>query len=449
MRNIKNKKISIVGAARSGLAAARLAKKFGAKPFVSDAGDERKFTEAIKTLRKEGIPFEFNGHTSRVFDCDLLVVSPGVPDDSDVMATARSKGIETISELEFASCFVSSKIVAITGTNGKTTTTALCSYLLNFAGIKTATAGNIGVALSDVVLSSEKYEAIALEVSSFQLDHIKEFKPYVSAIINITPDHLNRYENSFGKYIAAKARIFENQGKDDYLIINLDDRNIPSVSADVQQFGISLENEVGKGAYYSKGVLFFANASKVEAVAEWSKCNLQGEHNIYNSLVALTVGKIFGISNRSIQEAFSTFKGVEHRLEFVKEINGIKFVNDSKATNVDAVWYAIRSFDEPLFLILGGQDKGNDYSRLDGEVKKRVKKIYAIGSSAKKVYEHFHEIVETEIKDSLEACVQAALKEANAGTVTLLSPACASFDMFKNYEHRGKAFKEIVNGVQE
>ncbi len=448
MKAIKDKKISIIGAARSGIAAAKLAKKFGAKPFVSDAGDMLKFTKAIEILKKENIQFEFGGHSDKVYQCDLMIVSPGVPEDSMVVKTARAKGIEIISELEFAARFTERKIVAITGTNGKTTTASLCSYLLNMGGIRSETAGNIGVALSDLILSEKDYDVIVLEVSSFQLDNVKEFKPFVSAIINITPDHLNRYENSFGKYVASKMKIFENQTKDDYLIINLDDRNIPSVTADVQQYGISLKNEVGKGAFYSEGHLYYANGLNTEVVANWEKCSLRGEHNIYNSLVALTVGKIFEVDNQSIQKALSTFKGVEHRLEFVREIRGIKFINDSKATNVDAVWYAVRSFEEPLFLILGGKDKGNDYSRIDSEVKKHVKKIYAIGSSAEKVYEHFKNIVPTEIKNSLEECVESALEEAGEKEVVLLSPACASFDMFNNYEHRGQVFKDIVNGVK-
>jgi len=448
MKEIRNKKISIIGAARSGLAAAKLAKKLGALPFVSDSAGEEKLNEAIEFLKAENIPFEINGHSSKIFDCDFMIVSPGVPDNSEVIKTANSKGIDIISELEFASYFVNKKIVAITGTNGKTTTTTLISYLLNKGDVKAITAGNIGVALSDVLLKEENFDVVVLEVSSFQLDHIKKFRPFISAIINITPDHLNRYENSFEKYIASKLRIFKNQQREDYLIINLDDRNIPTVLADVQQYGVSLKNEVGKGAYFSNGLLYYKEGVNYESIVDWSKSSLRGEHNIYNSLIALVVGKIFGLGNRIIQEAFSTFKGVEHRLEFIREIKGIKFINDSKATNVDAVWYAVRSFNEPLFLILGGQDKGNDYSKLNDEVKQRVKKIYAIGSSAQKIYKHFNGIVETEIKDSLEACVNSALQEASENDVVLLSPACASFDMFNNYEHRGRVFKEIVNSIE-
>ncbi len=444
MREIKGKKITFLGAARSGIAAAKLAKRHGAIPFVSDAAPLREIGDKITELEKARIEFEIGIHSDRVFEADFIVTSPGVPDDSAPIKKAKSLGLEIISELEFASGFCKGKIIAITGTNGKTTTTTLCAYTLNNAGFKTYLAGNIGTAFSDVVDNVKENEFVALEVSSFQLDHIKEFKPYIAVILNITPDHLDRYENSFEKYIESKLRITENQNGNDYLIVNADDKNLTGISTGAQRYAFSISQVVERGAYFAKGALYFKDTEHPDKICNRSELSLKGEHNLANALAVLTVAKLLGVKNSSVCQSFSSFKGVEHRLEFVREIDGVKFVNDSKATNVDSVWYALRSFNEPLRLILGGKDKGNDYSAIDEPVKKHVKKIYAIGSSAEKVYGHFKELVPTEIKESLEDAVVSAFKEAEKGEVVLLSPACASFDMFDNYEHRGKVFKEIV-----
>ncbi len=443
------KKIGIVGAARSGIAAAKLALRKGLRPFVSDAGDPAKLAEAANELRKAGIEFEFGKH-EKIFDSDLIVLSPGVPLDSEAVRNAENKGLEIIGEIEFAYRFAECKIIAVTGTNGKTTTTMMISHLLDTANIENKYAGNIGVAFSDVVDSLDANAYAVLELSSFQLDTIKTFRPNFAALLNITPDHLNRYENKFENYVASKFRIAENQTEDDVFIVNADDetirRNLPAVKSRV--YGFSISERIINGAFMQNGLLYFSATGKPEEVCRTVDLPLKGEHNSMNYLVAIAVAKIMGIDNRTIRKAFDTFENVEHRLEFVREINGVKFVNDSKATNPVSVYYALRSFDEPIRLILGGRDKGNDYNDILAEVEKRVAKIYATGESAQKIYDFFSGKTETEIYSSFEEAVKAAYAEAKPGEVVLLSPACASFDLFPNYEERGKYFKKIVNGLK-
>ena len=444
---IRNKKISIIGAVRSGVGAAKLAKNLGAIPFVSDSGSQEKLKSSIEILKSEKIDFEIGSHSDKVFDCDLMVVSPGVPSNAKVIKEAGEKKIKIISEIEFASLFCKANIIAITGTNGKTTTTSLCGYLFNECGAKTYTAGNIGLAFSEVVLDAKADEYVSLEVSSFQLDLIDTFKPKVAMILNITPDHLNRYDNSVDKYAESKLRIFENQNAGDYLILNKDSEllNHYFKKANSKTLFFSTTKKVSNGCYLDNQTVKFVRNDKEEFSCAVSDIFIQGEHNIQNAMAVIIAAKIFNLDNKKILEALKSFKGVEHRLELVREIEGIKFINDSKATNVDSVIVALKSFDEPIMLILGGQDKGNDYSMIENLVVEKVKKIYAIGSSAEKVFNYFHKKVKTEIKKDLEEVINAALSEARSGDVVLLSPACASFDMFDNYEHRGKVFKEIVN----
>lgn len=449
MIEIKNKKISIIGAVRSGIGAAKLAKKLGAEPFVSDSGDENKLGLSIEVLKSEKIDFEIGKHSNKVFECELMIVSPGVPSDADVIKTARAKQIKIISEIEFASWYCKSNIVAITGTNGKTTTTALCGYLFNECGKKTYTAGNIGLAFSEIALDAKADEFIALEVSSFQLDMIDQFKPSVAMILNITPDHLNRYENSIEKYAKSKMAIFKNQKPDDFLILNKDSDllNQYFTGAKSKLFYFSTKEKVSNGCYLDDQTIKYLREGKEEFSCAVSDILIKGEHNIQNAMAVIIAAKIFNFDNPKILDALKSFKGVEHRLEFVREIEGIRFINDSKATNIDSVIVALKSFDEPIILILGGQDKGNDYSMIEKLVIDKVKKIFAIGSSAEKIFNYFHQKVKTEIKKDLEEVVNAALSEGRSGDIVLLSPACASFDMFNNYEHRGEVFKEIVNSI--
>lgn len=447
MLEIKNKKISIIGAVRSGLGAAKLAKQLSAIPFVSDAGSEYKLKSSIEVLQKEKIDFEIGKHSEKVFDCDLMVVSPGVPSNAVVIETAKSKDIKIISELEFASSFCKANVIGITGTNGKTTTTSLCDYLFNECGEKSYSAGNIGLAFSEIATAAKEKEFVSLEISSFQLDLIDKFKPKVAMILNITPDHLNRYENSVEKYALSKLRIFENQDADDYLILSKDSELLNQYfkKAKSSIFFFSTATKVSNGCYLENDEVRFVRNDEVQFSCKVSDIFIKGEHNIQNAMAVIIAAKIFNLDNEKIIKVLKSFKGVEHRLELVREIDGVKFINDSKATNVDSVIVALKSFDEPIFLILGGQDKGNDYSMIEELVTEKVKKIYAIGSSAEKVFNYFHGKVKTEIKKDFDEVINTAISESKEGDVVLLSPACASFDMFDNYEHRGKVFKQIVN----
>jgi len=431
----------------SGVASAVLIKNRGGVPFVSDSGSSPKLFEYVKKLEEEKIEFETGSHSERVFDCEFIVVSPGVPSDSEVILKAKEKGITVISELEFASRFCNGTIIAITGTNGKTTTTTLTGYLFNHCGLKTYLAGNIGYAFSGIAPEVKNDEFVALETSSFQLDHIAGFKPKIAAILNITPDHLNRYDNKYENYINAKYKIFENQDENDYLILNADSEYTAKIDLEIKAKIIyfSLSKEFDNGVFRKGDEIIYKENGEVKFTCAVTDLNLRGEHNMANCMAVIAFAKLCGAENSKIIEALRSFQGVEHRLEFVREIEGVKYINDSKATNVDSVWYALRSFNEPLFLILGGLDKGNDYNQIKDLVLDKVEKVYAIGKSAEKVFNFFHSDIKVEIKNSLEECVISANLEARAGDVVLLSPACASFDMFNSYEHRGQVFKEAVN----
>ncbi len=441
------KKISILGAVRSGIAAAKLAKKHGAIPFVSDFSDNEILRNNVLILNSINIKYELGNHSEKVYDADLIITSPGVPTDSKVLVEAAQRKITVISELEFASYFCKGKVVGITGTNGKTTTTTLLSHLLNNSGIKTYSAGNIGTAFSDIADQVKENEIVSLEISSFQLDFIKNFKPEFAVVLNLTPDHLNRYENSFEKYVDAKMKIAINQTSSEYFIGNFDDKLLTEKAnySSADKYWFSTRSEIVRGTFVKGEWIVFKKKNEVEHICKIENLSLRGEHNLSNALAVVTVAKLLGINNDNIAKSLSTFSGVEHRLELVREIDGVKYINDSKATNVDAVRFALNSFTEPVFLILGGKDKGNDYSQILDPVKSTVKKIYAIGVSAQKVYDFFNEFVDVEIKKSLKDAIVAGKNEALANDVILLSPACASFDMFDNYEHRGQVFKQIVN----
>ncbi len=447
MIEISGKQISVIGAARSGLGAAKLIKKLGGIPFVSDSGTEDKLKEAKSVLENEKIQFEMNGHTDRVYDCTMMIVSPGVPNNAEVLSNAREREIKLISEVELAYHYCKGKIIAITGTNGKTTTTSLCGHVVNTCGIKTHIAGNIGLAFSEIVMDVKESEFVALEVSSFQLDLIDQFKPDAAIILNITPDHLNRYENDLKKYAQSKQKIYTNQNQDDFLILNYDNEiTMESINQHSSKtYYFSLVESLDNGCCL-EGEDVILRINDIETFrCKRTDIEIRGEHNLANAMAVITAAKLFNLKNDGIINALKSFESVEHRLELVREVDGIKFINDSKATNVDSVWYALKSFNEPLFLILGGQDKGNDYNQIKRLVVDKVKKIYAIGSSSEKIFNFFHADVKVEIKKTIEDAVNSAIGEARSGEVVLLSPACASFDMFDNYEHRGKIFKEAVN----
>lgn len=417
--------------------------------FLSDSAPAEKMRSAAAVLEAIGVAHEFGVNSRRVLDADTVVVSPGIPSDLPLLKEALAQGIRVASELEVASWFCPAPLVAITGTNGKTTTTVLTGRMFSDAKRASAVAGNIGTAFSEVVGSLSGDAVAILEVSSFQLDYIRSFRPKVAAILNITPDHLDRYGHSFDNYVAAKQRVFENQGTGDVLIYNADDdvtRTAVSgkVASRVQLLPFSIRRPLERGAFLSEGVLTVFAEGKRHDIVQAGAISIRGEHNLANAMAASLAAIVMGVPPASIRATLKNFKGVEHRLEFVRELDGIVYVNDSKATNVDSVWYALRSFDRPLIVLMGGRDKGNDYARLREPVRENVRAIVAIGESADRVMAAFTSDVHVEPAATMDEAVTAARRLARPGDVVLLSPACASFDWFDNYEHRGRAFKEVV-----
>lgn len=448
-QNIEGKKVTVIGGARSGLAVAKLLKKMGAEVFVSDMKkpEEIKYVKFTpEELRTAGIKYEFGEHSEKVYDCDFMVISPGVPSNAPVVKKAMELGIKVWSEIEVASWFCKAPIVAVTGTNGKTTTTSLIGHIFRTAGFKVIVAGNIGTPFSDFVLDADEKSIVVLEVSSFQLDHIESFSPRVAVLLNITPDHLDRYD-SFSDYILSKFRIFKNQRGDDFAVYNYDDEIVqPYVeSLNIVKLPFSVREKLSCGGFIDDGYIILNFKNKKERILKMSDLKIRGIHNVYNSLAAALAARAMEVKDEIIRESLQSFEGVEHRLEFVREINGVKFINDSKATNVNSLWYALESFDEPIILIAGGRDKGNDYSKVYDLVKRKVKLIIAIGESKSKIYNEFKDLTNVIEVDSMEGAVKKAYDKAEPGDVVLLSPACASFDMFRDYEHRGEVFKKLVN----
>lgn len=453
MREIKNKHIVVVGAARSGLAVASLLKRKGAKVFVTDHGT---VSDTIKEkLQMLDIPFEENGHTQKAKSADFIVLSPGVPTTAPLVQEYLNAGKDVFSEIEIASWFNRSPIVAVTGSNGKTTVTNWLDHTWKKADRKHITAGNIGYAFSDKVDQTTEDREALLEVSSFQLDHIDTFKPHVSILLNITPDHLDRYENNFLKYAASKFRITENQSGDDWFIYNYDD---PTIAGHVKAlkkkeggprllaFSNSQELENTNGAFIRNQNIILKFNKHEEVLMPAHDVQLSGKHNLSNGLATALAARASEIKNDVIRESLRTFEGIEHRLEMVRSVNGVKYINDSKATNINAVWYALDSFNVPLTLILGGRDKGNDYSELNNQIREKVHTIIAIGEARPMIEEQLKSVVPhlKTAKDMNEA-VRSAKEVAKRGEVVLLSPACSSFDMYENYEHRGNEFKKAVN----
>jgi len=439
----------VIGAARSGVAAAKLLRAQGATVFVSDQGSAEQLSRATQDLTAAGIPFETGGHSDRVYECSLMVISPGVPSDGPVVRTAHRRNIRVVSELEVGSWFCRAPIVAITGSNGKTTTTTLIGRVLGDAAKKHVVAGNIGTAFSGVVLELDEAAVAVLEVSSFQLDHIVAFRPSIAVLMNITEDHMDRYGHSMEKYAASKSRIFMNQTPADMLIYDADDvwtmKAVPQSRS--WRIGFSVKQPLAEGAFVQNGMLTVRLAGVQTEVIPTRDIGIPGMHNLYNAMAATLTGMLLGVDAGSIGATLRSFAGVEHRLEFVREADGVRFVNDSKATNVDSVWYALQSFAQPIILLLGGRDKGNDYSRLTDLVRAHVRAIVAIGESADKVERSFTGVKPVVRAASMDEAVLTAKSLAQRGDVVLLSPACASFDWFKNYEQRGMVFKELVKNL--
>jgi UDP-N-acetylmuramoylalanine--D-glutamate ligase len=445
---VRGKRFSILGAGKSGVAVARLLKTRRGKVFVSEKGKKSAFVETARELDEIGVEYEFGENTHRVLEADVIVLSPGVPMDAPIVVLARQQNIKIVSEIEIAFDQCEAPIVAITGTNGKTTTTTLVGEIFKHAGWNTFVAGNIGIAFSEIVDQAKGDKAIVvLEVSSFQLDTIDTFRPKISALLNITPDHLDRYKN-YEAYIQSKFRIVENQKGYDIFVYNHDDENVRNCAetVNVRTLGFSLKEELKQGAYLQGDDIILRIGREKELLLNRNEIGIPGPHNLMNAMAAALMTRAMGVEFDAIRETLRTFKGVEHRIEFVRELNGVKYYNDSKATNVDSVYYALGSFKEPIILIAGGKDKGNDYSKIKELVEQNVKAIITVGKGAEKIEKFFKDMKPIYSAGmSMEEAVRFAKEAAAPGDVVLLSPACASFDMFDNYEHRGRVFKELVN----
>lgn len=444
------KRMVILGAAESGIGAALLAQQKGYDVFVSDGSAIKENFKA--ELEQQKISFEEGGHTDElVLNADEVMKSPGIPESSALVKKIRAKNIPIISEIELAYRYKGdSKIIAITGSNGKTTTTSLIYHICKYAGLDCALVGNIGFSFAKQVAVEPKEWYVA-EISSFQLDDIKTFRPDIAVLTNITEDHLDRYDYKIENYVRSKFRIAENQTADDVFIYCLDDettvKNINNYSIKSRLAPITMSKELPQGAYLSNAKMHLKWKSE-EMQMSVDDFTLKGKHNQYNSMAASMAATAIDIRKEKIREALQTFESLEHRMEPAGTVRGVSFINDSKATNVNSTWYALESMNNPVILILGGVDKGNDYNLLKELVKEKVKAIVCMGLDNRKIHEAFGDTVSLMVNtENAEDAVKAAFHFANKGDVVLLSPACASFDLFKNYEDRGNQFKQAVKDL--
>jgi UDP-N-acetylmuramoylalanine--D-glutamate ligase len=452
---LKDKRVLVVGLGKSGVASALFLKAHGARVTVSDTKSGDELRNEIPVLLDRGITVETGGHGERTFrGQDLIVVSPGVPVDAPLLSHARSLGDTVIGEIELAAQFLPGPIVAITGSNGKTTTTTLTGEILTAGGFAALVGGNIGTPAISLAEQAKPDTIIVLEISSFQLETIQTFHPRIAVVLNVTPDHLDRHK-TFDAYVDAKARLFENQRGGDFAVLNEDDPTCVTMAARTRArvFWFSRHKEVKQGAWVRDGNILFRDEldeqkTPQREIMQVSEIPLKGAHNLENVLAAVCVGALMGCAPDKIRQAVRDFKAVEHRLEFVATIRGVDYYNDSKATNVDATIKALESFPANIHLILGGKDKGSDYSVLNDLLRQRVKRVYTIGAAAGKIESQIASSkVEVVHAESLENAIRKANAVAEDGDVVLLAPACASFDQFKNYEQRGSVFKEIVAGL--
>jgi len=444
-----SKKIVILGGGESGIGTAILAKKEGYEIFLSDKGKiKEKYKEVLRHIE---IEWEDEKHTeSKIFEADVVMKSPGIPDTAPMIKQLREKGISVISEIEFASWFSEVPVVGITGSNGKTTVTNLVQHLLKGGDINSGMGGNIGNSYAKMV-AEETHDWFVLELSSFQLDGIEKFKPHIAILTNITPDHLDRYDYKLENYVASKFRIAENQTEEDYFIYDADDKNITDWLAKnpvrSQKLPFSIEKKIENGAYIeNENIVVTINNTKFTMPT--SELALQGKHNTKNAMAASMVSQLLRIRKQTIRESMASFQGVEHRLEKVLKINNVLYINDSKATNVNATFYALESMESETIWILGGVDKGNVYDDLLPLVNEKVKAIICLGVDNEKIKASFGNIVETMVETtSMAEAVQMAYRLSDKGDNVLLSPACASFDLFENYEDRGRQFKDAVRNL--
>lgn len=439
----------VLGGGESGVGTAMLGKKMGFDVFVSDKGRIKENYKNV--LDHSGIDWEEGGHTeSRILQADLVMKSPGIPDTVAMVKKLKDKGVEVISEIEFAARYTQANLVAITGSNGKTTTTMLTHHILKQGGLKVGMAGNIGDSFAGMV-ARENPEHFVLEVSSFQLDGIKAFRPHIAVITNITPDHLDRYDHIFENYIASKFRIAMNQTEEDYLIYDADDEVITGWLKEhpvrSRQIPFSLEKEFSEGVFIKENELI-TSINNQQSSMSTETLTLQGKHNQKNAMAASAVAQLLKIRKSTIRDSMQSFQGVEHRLEAVLKIQDVLFINDSKATNVNATYYALESMKHPTVWIVGGIDKGNDYLPLMPMVREKVKAIICLGVDNAKLVNTFSNVVDVMVETtSMNEAVQIAHKIADKGETVLLSPACASFDLFDSYEDRGDKFKQAVRAL--
>ncbi len=443
------KKLVILGGAESGVGAAVLGLKKGYEVFLSDNGTIKDRYRPL--LQRFKIEHEEGGHTeARILAADLVVKSPGIPEKAPIIKKLREKGVEIISEIEFASRYTKAKIIAITGSNGKSTCTSLTFHILKRAGFNVGLAGNIGQSFA-LQVALEKFDYYVLEVSSFQLDDIgTAFKPHIAILLNITPDHLDRYDYKFENYVASKFKIIQNQDRNDHFIYCADDQVLNEVlrtnEIQAQTYAFGLEHQPDFVGYTQHDQLTIHH--KTEFKMSINELALVGKHNVYNSMAAGIAARIYDIRKEVIRESLSDFQSLDHRLEFVAKIGGVEYINDSKATNVNSTWYALESMTKPVIWIVGGVDKGNDYEILKPIVQKKVKAIVCLGTNNLRIHEAFSRYVDILVNTtSAPDAVQAAHNLADKGDVVLLSPACASFDIFENYEDRGNQFKASVRAL--
>ena len=440
------KRLVILGGGESGVGTAILGKQKGWEVFLSDKGSLKPHYR--ETLNKEGIQWEEGTHTEeKILSANVIMKSPGIPDKAPIIKKAHEKGIAVISEIEFASQYTDSLIVGITGSNGKTTTTLLTHHIFKEAGLQVGLGGNIGYSFAELV-ATENPPYYVLEISSFQLDGIKHFAPHIAVLLNITPDHLDRYDYKFENYINSKFRIAMNQTENDYLIYDTDDEVITqwlsthTIKSKLIPF--SIEKELPQGAFLKDNKIYIMLENQTTEI-DVEEISLRGKHNIKNTMAASVAARLVNIRNNSLRESLKGFKGAPHRLEEVKVVDGVTYVNDSKATNVNSVFYALDTIKTPIVWIVGGQDKGNDYNSLLPYVHEKVRAIVCLGVDNSPIIQSFHNTIGTLVETrSMDEAVKLAQGFAQEGDTVLLSPACASFDLFKNYEERGDLFKAAV-----
>ncbi len=442
-------RLVILGGGESGVGTAILGKRKGYDVFVSDYGKIKDNYKEVLTIN--GIKWEEETHTeNKILNADIVMKSPGIPDKSGIVKKIKEKSIQIVSEIEFAASFTKAITIGITGSNGKTTTTMLTYHLLKSAGLNVGLAGNIGKSFAWQV-AEDKYDYYVLELSSFQLDGIFDYKPHIAVLTNISPDHLDRYDYKYENYIASKFRITMNQTQSDYFIYDADDEAISEWfkqnKTKAQLIPFSLTKTFEKGAFLKDNKME-VNINEEEFIMETEYIALEGKHNLKNAMAATSVAKLMKIRKETIRESLSNFQGVEHRLEKVLKIQNVQYINDSKATNVNATFFALDSMNTPTVWIVGGVDKGNDYTELMSLVNEKVKAIICLGVDNKKIIDAFGNIVDVMIEvDSMNDAVKMAQRLSEKGDTVLLSPACASFDLFENYEDRGRQFKQAVQNL--